>query len=438
MPGKRYFLESREIQILPTNRVICRVHPNTISSEITDAISNFPIPSSRTDLRSFFGLVNQLASSTNNIAQVLAPLRSLSSIHNDFLWTPNHSEAFQRAKEMLTTAPTLAYFDLNKETHLYTDASTLGLGFVLMQKHNDEWKIVQAGSRFLTGTEGRYAVIELECLAIAWAVKKCHIFLSGSDHFTVITDHNPLVPVLNSHHLDEIENPRLQRLRTRLMAYNFTASWLKGALNHAADALSRHPCSKPSQGDDLAEYDLNNGEAHSISQMRASTEGSWESENLHLQELRRQAAEDPEYQDLKRVIKSGFPDAKNALPDPKKKFRSIKEALSIDDDLVVYGCRLLIPSSLRASMLSRLHEAHQGIARSQARARLTIYWPNIDQDIQNFVNGCRHCQDQTPGGKTNPRQTISADRSGLCSIWGQTVPHCSRLQNRLARRHRDG
>lgn len=100
------------------------------------------------------------------------------------------------------------------------------------------------------------------------------------------------------------------------MAYNFTVSWLKGALNHAADTLSRHPCSKPSQGDDLAEYDLNNGEAPSISQMRASTVGPWESENLHLQELRRHAAEDPEYQDLKGVITSGFPDAKNALPDP--------------------------------------------------------------------------------------------------------------------------
>ena len=210
----------------------------TISSEITDAIAKFPTPSSRTDLRSFFGLVNQLASSTNNIAEILAPLRPLLSTRNDFLWTPNHSEAFQRAKELLVTAPTLAYFDTNKETRLYTDASRLGLGFVLMQKQNDEWKTVQAGSRFLTDTESRYAVIELECLAIAWAVKKCHIFLSGSDHFTVVTDHNPLVPVLNSHRLDEIENPRLQRLRTRLLAYNFTAYWLKGANNHAADALS--------------------------------------------------------------------------------------------------------------------------------------------------------------------------------------------------------
>ena len=135
----------------------------------------------------------------------------------------------QNARKALTTAPTLSYFDLGKNRK-HTDASRLGLGFVLLQRDKDsdeEWKTVQAGSRFLTDTETRYAVIELECLAVAWAVKKCHIFLSGIDHFTVVTDHNPLIPILNSHRLNEIENPRLQRLRTRLMAYNLTAQWLK-------------------------------------------------------------------------------------------------------------------------------------------------------------------------------------------------------------------
>ena len=85
-----------------------------------------------------------------------------------------------------------------------------------------------------------------------------------------------------------------------------------------------------------------------------------------------------------------------------KEFWSIKDHLSIEDDLIVYGCRLLIPSSLRPTTLSRLHEAHQGISRSQARARLTSYWPNIDQDIEYFVQGCRHCQDHLPSQTKGP------------------------------------
>ena len=102
--------------------------------------------------------------------------RPLLSSRNDFLWTPVHDEAFLKAKQALTTAPTLAYFDPTKDTRLYTDASRLGLGFLLMQKsqqNESEWKLVQAGSRFLTDAETRYAVIELECLAVTWAIKKC-------------------------------------------------------------------------------------------------------------------------------------------------------------------------------------------------------------------------------------------------------------------------
>ena len=94
---------------------------------------------------------------------------------------------------MLITSPILVYFDTTKETHLCTNASTLGMRFVLLQKSTDgtnEWKTVQAGSQFLTDAGSKYAVIELECLAVAWGIEECNIFLAGIEHFTVITDHN--------------------------------------------------------------------------------------------------------------------------------------------------------------------------------------------------------------------------------------------------------
>ena len=113
-----------------------------------------------------------------------------------------------QAKQSLTSAPVLAYFDAS---HLHTDASTMGLSFLLETVRKVlTCQVIQAGSRFLTNTESRYAVIELECLAVAWAIQKCHLFLASLSHFTVITNHNPLIPILNSHRLDEIENPRLQ------------------------------------------------------------------------------------------------------------------------------------------------------------------------------------------------------------------------------------
>ena len=59
------------------------------------------------------------------------------------------------------------HFDPKKITALHTDASRLnGLGYVLLQKHGEEWKLIQCGSRFLTDTVSRYSMVELELLAI--------------------------------------------------------------------------------------------------------------------------------------------------------------------------------------------------------------------------------------------------------------------------------
>ena len=136
----------------------------------------------------------------------------------------------------------------------------------------------------LSDAESRYAIIELELLAISWAILKCNLFLAGLPHFTVVTDHHPLIPILNSHRLDEIENPRLQRLRTRIMAYNFTAQWVKGTLNGAPDALSRFPVTSPQPEDMLAERNFENDPEASIAEIRAVSSGTRES--VHLQDLR--------------------------------------------------------------------------------------------------------------------------------------------------------
>ena len=62
---------------------------------------------------------------------------------------------------------------------LLTDASCVSFGFILQQQVQAEWKLIQAGSRFLTDAVTRYAAIELELLAVAWAVKKCRIFFQA-------------------------------------------------------------------------------------------------------------------------------------------------------------------------------------------------------------------------------------------------------------------
>ena len=128
---------------------------------------------------------------------------------------------------MLVKPPVLGFFDPKRRTVLETDAARLkGLGFCLRQQdETGNWHMIQCGSRFLTDTETRYAVIEVEMLAIVWAMKKCALYLQGLQQFEVATDHRPLIPILNGKSLQDIANPRLQRLRECLAPYNIVAVW---------------------------------------------------------------------------------------------------------------------------------------------------------------------------------------------------------------------
>ena len=175
---------------------------------------------------------------------------------------------------------------------LTTDASRHNLGFVLQQQtSSNQWVLVQAGSRFLSAAKARYAIIELEMLAVVWAANKCKVFLMGLQDFQVITDHNPLISILNNHRLDEIENPRLQRLKTKLMAFNFTAKWCKGSTNSAPNALSRNPVWEPCQADALAEYDEENLPESSAAEVKALLDEHGH-DNARMQELQEHSQKD--------------------------------------------------------------------------------------------------------------------------------------------------
>lgn len=89
--------------------------------------------------------------------------------------------------------------------------------------------MISAGSRYLNDAETRYAMVELEALAIHYGVKQCHLYPSGLPHFDVITDHQPLKTIFNKKDLYEIDNDKLMKIKQELQSkYVFTVDYRKG------------------------------------------------------------------------------------------------------------------------------------------------------------------------------------------------------------------
>ncbi|XP_026582357.1 uncharacterized protein K02A2.6-like, partial [Pseudonaja textilis] len=63
---------------------------------------------------------------------------------------------------------------------------------------------------------------------------------------------------------------------------------------------------------------------------------------------------------------------------------------------LLWGTRVVIPTSLRTRVLEALHEGHPGIVRMKALARSYVWWPGLDEDIVNWVSSCNICQESRP------------------------------------------
>ena len=134
----------------------------------------------------------------------------------------------------------LALYDPAARSKVSADASSFGLGAVLLQESSaGEWRPVAYASRSLSETKRCYAQIEKEVLALTWSCEKFSDYILGS-RFEIETDHKPLIPILSSKHLNDLP-PRVLRFRLRMARFEYSISHVPGRLLFTADALSRDP-----------------------------------------------------------------------------------------------------------------------------------------------------------------------------------------------------
>ena len=171
------------------------------------AVLEMPTPNNQHEVRSFLGMVKQFSKFTDTTK----PIRELLVKNTVWTWGPPQQDAFDKIKKALTSTPILTLYDPNKATKIAADASSYGLGAVVLQEEPGIWKPVSFISQAMTATEAMYAQIEKEALAVTWACERSSNYIIGKA-ITVGTDHKPLVPLITNHTIDKLP-PRLQRYK---------------------------------------------------------------------------------------------------------------------------------------------------------------------------------------------------------------------------------
>ena len=402
-----------------------RVRP---TSETLTAIANFPRPSDITGVRSWYGLIEKVSFSFAKTA-LMASFRQLLSKNAEFAWNQDLQSAFNTAKTEIVQLVTkgVQLFKLNSWTCLVTDWSRTGLGYVLCQKRcecktihptccTQGWVLIVCGSRFCTPAEQKYHPIEGELLAVTWALQKTGYYTLGCERLLILVDHKPLLGLLQSRNLGNIENPRLLHLAERLLRWKFAIQHIARARNFAPDALSRYPARQQPAGinevsgefspeclqgqlDLLSYIDTNNSirpqdtfdsdqleaQVLATSATRRHLVTSWDT-------VRTAGISDPKYSQLLNVIQSDS----TTWPEELSDYKRFRTDLTTVDGVALFRGRVVIPEVLRDQTLQALHLAHQGESGMHLRMQESNWWPNITRDIATTRATCSTCHKNAP------------------------------------------
>ena len=204
----------------------------TPKAEMVDNIVRVAKPNTKSELRSFLGLVGFYRQFIPNFATIAEPLTDLTrkGKPEKLQWEEMHDNAFSKLKGHLTTSPILCLPDFSRVFILQTDACEVGIGSSICHEFDGVMHPIAYASKKLLPRERNYSTVEKECLSIVWAVQKFQNYLYGKE-FVLETDHFALQYLQNK----RFQNGRLMRWALALQPYRFTIRYIKGTENVCAD-----------------------------------------------------------------------------------------------------------------------------------------------------------------------------------------------------------
>lgn len=213
----------------------------------------------------------------------------------------------------------------------------------------------------MSETEQRYSQIEKEALAIVWACEKFSDYIVGKP-VQLETDHKPLVPLLTTTHLDHMP-PRVLRFRLHLTRFEYSIQHVPGKFLYTADALSRAPNTSEVPAQEYPDTEF----------LVQSLVAYLPADADRLKSYRQAQKADATCSKLLQFSKDGWP-SKHQVKGDLTLCWKVREKISVGSDLLLYGTRIIVPKSLQAETMHKIHQGHQGILKCRQRVSASVWW----------------------------------------------------------------
>ena len=180
----------------------------------------------------------------------------------------------------------------------------------------------------------------------------------------------------------------MERHKLRVQHFDFRVEYRPGS-NNPTDYNSRHPLPDvPEEDEEVyinSVVDSNLPDAITLSMLQRAT-----NESDTLAKLKYC------------IMKKGFipQDCQELKP-----YQMVFNELSIVQQLILRGNRIVVPKSLQASLVELGHIGHQGVTKVKQYLRSRVWFPKMDSMIEEFAQTCLSCQTSTPANLCEPDKT---------------------------------
>jgi hypothetical protein len=339
------------------------------------AVLTYPVPHNQKQLRKFLGTCNYHHRFIINYAQCVAPLLTLLKKGSRWKWIDEMQRAFESIRQKFAASIHLVHPNETQPFSIYTDASRIAIGGVLMQADEEgNPQIISTTSRVLTAYEQHYTTCEQELLSIVNALQKFRIYVFGRK-IRVHTDNKALSFLKRC----VLTSNRVARWVMQLQEYELDISHIRGAENHLADVLSRNPSGlSPQQINDLTKP-----RELLVAALNLDID---DSVKRQLKDLLRHQTQDPTVEAIRQQL------ANESL--------GVKSKYRLHNRIVYVNCgtppgwRAYLPAHLERPVIKFIHTSygHSGTDKCVSIIADSFYVKNLGRKVRQLLASCEVCQ----------------------------------------------